>query len=100
MLRLCSSCIARLQRQRHIQSACTRYHSNHTINRPRILFFGSDTFSIGSLEKLRQAKKDEDLYESLEIITKEPAPSGRGLEIRKGIVHERLVDFRGRSTVC
>jgi len=53
---------------------------------PRILFFGSDSFSVTSLEKLVETQRqDPELFKSIDIVTREPAPSGRGLQIREGI---------------
>lgn len=59
----------------------------------RILFCGSDTFSIASLRKLCDEKrKTSELIESIDVVCKVPKLTGRGLKtLREG----RLRDFIG-----
>lgn len=66
--------------------ALVRYSTARDSGRPpHILFFGSDTFSLATLRRLHEAgKSGGDLYRSLEVVTREPAPKGRGLVRQKG----------------
>ena len=87
MVQICSRCALRLSGRTYTKYLLRQYSNGSSakpIQPPRILFFGSDTFSIASLEKLRDAKQREpDLFEQLHIVTREPAPSGRGLQLKK-----------------
>jgi hypothetical protein len=48
----------------------------------RILFFGSDSFSTTCLDLLRKTKeKEPGLYETLRIVTRQPARVGRGRKV-------------------
>jgi hypothetical protein len=82
MLGICWRCAVRLKiPQRH---KIRRLHHDSPQYAPKIVFFGSDTFSVVSLSKLHNAQKVEpDLFESLEIVTREPSPRGRGLKRQK-----------------
>ena len=52
----------------------------------KVLFCGSDEFSIASLRALDDARKaDESLIESIDVVHRPGKPTGRGLkEIREG----------------
>ena len=85
MLRICCRCSVRLKLP---QSLSLRLYSTKARNShaPSILFFGSDTFSVTSLKKLHETQTAEpDLFRSLEIITREPSPQGRGLKRTKRV---------------
>jgi methionyl-tRNA formyltransferase len=85
MLRLCSRNASQFgsKRTNRIEHVLRRRYSV-TTDPVRILFFGSDTFSVASLKKLHETQKTEPrLYDSLEIVTREPSPGGRGLKRQK-----------------
>ena len=89
MLRICCRCFVRLNLP---QSQSLRLYSTNSRNShaPSILFFGSDTFSVTSLKKLHESQTTEpDLFRSLEIITREPSPQGRGLKRTKRVFPDR-----------
>jgi methionyl-tRNA formyltransferase len=52
----------------------------------RILFFGSDEFSVASLKALhKESVYDPSLIASIDVVTPPPRPHGRGLkELREG----------------
>jgi methionyl-tRNA formyltransferase len=70
-------------------SNCRRYSSalpKTAANPLRILFCGSDEFSIASLRKLLQAKNDvPGLIESIDVVHRPAKPTGRSLKkLREG----------------
>ena|SRR5947207_1321216 len=85
MLRICCRCTARLKlpQLRLLRSYSTNSRNRHA---PSILFFGSDTFSVASLKKLHETQTTEqELFRSLEIVTREPSAQGRGLKRTKRV---------------
>lgn len=65
-------------------SALTKYIENEPL---RILFCGSDAFSIASLEKLhRQHEVNKSMIASIDVVCRPGKPVGRGLKtVRHGI---------------
>ena len=62
-------------------------HTSQTIFEPlRILFCGSDEFSITSLRALHgEFERDKALIESIDVVCRPPKPVGRGLrDVRPG----------------
>src|SRR5580704_11625696 len=96
--RLCSRCspeFTTLKRRKNVQIQRISSTRSYYYTAPNILFFGSDNFSVHTLDRLLQQKKEEPgLYNSLHVITREPAPSGRGLLPRKGdtILSRQLIN--------
>ena len=89
MLRICCRCSVRLKlsQSQPLRLYSTNSHNSHA---PSILFFGSDTFSVTSLKKLQEAQTTEpDLFRSLDIITREPSPQGRGLKRTKRVFPDK-----------
>lgn len=79
--RLARNCSARRSWRVPFSVRCFATAQQPENTAPSILFFGSDTFSLASLNKLYAAHKNNpDLYESLQIVTRKPAPKGRGLK--------------------
>ena len=78
-MRIPTYCIAR---------ACQRrsYASQISIEPLRILFCGSDEFSIASLRALyKEHERDKALIESIDVVSRPPKPVGRGFkDIREG----------------
>ncbi|KAF1960087.1 methionyl-tRNA formyltransferase [Byssothecium circinans] len=61
-------------------SNCRRYSTVRSSDPLRILFCGSDEFSIASLRKLVQAKQDvPDLIKSIDVVHRPGKPTGRKL---------------------
>lgn len=62
------------------------YTTQNTFEPLRILFCGSDDFSIASLQALyREHQEDKDLVASLDVVCRPAKPVGRGLkEVRPG----------------
>lgn len=80
MFRASSRCSVRLK-----QLTPIRFYSADFNNRkpPSILFFGTDSFSVASLQKLYETgKKETTLYRSLKVVTPDPRPKDRGLRSR------------------
>ena len=79
MLRTCYRCSIRLK-----QLTPIRFYSDFNNRKPpSILFFGTDSFSVASLQKLHEtSKKEPTLYRSLEVVTPDPRPQSRGLKPR------------------
>jgi hypothetical protein len=75
----------RLKQRRSItvENIQKRLNSSETKSpRLRILFFGSDSFSTTVLHELRRTKEEEPgLYESIRLVTREPARVGRGRKV-------------------
>lgn len=63
-----------------------RHISSKTADPLKILFCGSDEFSIASLRALNKAKRDDaKLIESIDVVHRPGKPTGRGLKvIREG----------------
>lgn len=77
---------------RLLQSQSARHYSTSSRNShaPSVLFFGSDTFSVTSLRKLHEAQTTEpDLFRSLDVVTREPSPQGRGLKRTKRVFPDK-----------
>lgn len=67
----------------------TRFYTNHpTVEPLRILFCGSDEFSITSLRALhKEHERDKTLVESIDVLCRPAKPVGRGLkDIREGSI--------------
>jgi hypothetical protein len=59
-------------------STVTKYAGNDPL---RILFCGSDTFSVASLEKLHRLYRiDKDRIASIDVVCRPGKPVGRGLK--------------------
>ena len=97
-----------------ILSNCRRYSSTSsdtTTREPlRILFCGSDDFSIASLRKLLHAQRDAPgLIESIDVVHRPAKPTGRGLkELRQGkrshpfhpFIHCATLESTVNANVC
>lgn len=72
------------------QALCRRRYSiNQTRDPLRILFCGSDAFSIASLEALcRQRIDDANLIASIDVVCKPPKATGRGLKTARQGQHQ------------
>ena len=69
----------------------TRFYTNHPTFEPlRILFCGSDEFSISSLRALyKEHKRDKTLIESIDVLCRPAKPVGRGLkDTREGRIFD------------
>ena len=72
--RLATYCIARAYQIRS-------YASQVSFEPLRILFCGSDDFSIASLRALyKEHERDKALIESIDVVSRPPKPVGRGLK--------------------
>ena len=73
-----------------------RSYTSHITYEPlRILFCGSDEFSIASLRALyKEHERDKTLIESIDVVCRPPKPVGRGLkDMREGEF------FQARSSI-
>ncbi|KAF2471596.1 methionyl-tRNA formyltransferase [Lindgomyces ingoldianus] len=76
---------------------CRPYSSTKHVEPLRILFCGSDQFSIASLSKLNKAKnKDPLLIESIDVVHRPGKRTGRGLKTIKDVPIKRAatLDFK------
>jgi methionyl-tRNA formyltransferase len=83
--RICAKCALRISVRRE-EPWKNEFRRTYSIDvaPPKILYFGTDSFSVTALGKLVTHKVEEpSLYKSIYVVTREPRPQGRGLEIKK-----------------